>query len=113
MENEPMATITMDHFCKNGDHTKGAIGDGCTLLLYSDTYPATIVKRTPKTLTVQVDQETIVGGKWPDLEYTYAPNPKGDITTYFWSDKHGWVNNKATARRCLVGERRYYRDPTF
>jgi hypothetical protein len=105
-----MATITLEHLYKNGTSEQGKVGDGATILMYSDTHPATIIARTAKTLTVQEDNHKIESGTWPDFQYSYSPNPNGAITVFHWSAKKGW---QASGRRLLVGERRYYNDPTF
>lgn len=105
-----MATITLDHLFKNGTAEEGKIGDGATVLLYSDTYPATVIARTPKSITVQEDNHKIESGTWPDFQYSYTPNPEGKITVFHWSAKKGW---QAPGYRLLIGRRRYYNDPSF
>lgn len=105
-----MATITMDHLYKNGKPADAKIGDAATILWYSDTTPATIIARTPKSLTVQEDSHKVASGTWPDFTYEYERNPDGVIRKFHWSEKKGW---QAEGLRLLVGNRRYYRDPTF
>lgn len=107
-----MATITLEHLHRNGTPDIGKIGEGATILMYSDTYPCTIIARTGKTVTVQEDNHKIESGTWPDFDYSYSPNPEGPVTIFRWSNSHGWQNKNA-GRKLLIGTRRYYRDPTF
>lgn len=79
------------------------IGDGVTVNLWSDRHAATIIKVTPKTVTVQRDTailspdfkpEWITGGfsahctNQNEQSYTYERNEKGEIITFRWSDKY-------------------------
>lgn len=107
-----MATVTIESFYKNGNPAEGSVGDGATILMYSDTYPATIIARTAKTITVQQDNAKVIAGVWPDYQYAYTPNADGVVTLFRFSTKRGWVNKKM-GRRLLIGTRRYYQDPTF
>jgi hypothetical protein len=105
-----MPTITYQHLCRNTDPTTAKVGDGCTILWYTDTQPATIISRTAKSLTVQVDAHKIESGEWPNFRYSYTPDPEGVVTKFHWSATKGW---QARGTRLLVGDRRYYQDPTF
>jgi hypothetical protein len=105
-----MATITLAHLFKNGTSEEGKVGDGATILLYSDSYAVTIIARTAKSITVQEDNRHIASGTWPDFQYTYSRNPDGKVTIFRWSAKKGW---QAPGYRLLIGDRRYYQDPTF
>lgn len=105
-----MATITLSHLCRNGTPEEGKIGDGATILLYSDSYAATIISRTPKSITVQEDSRQLESGEFPDFHYLYDRDPSGRVTTFHWSNKKGW---QAPGYRLLIGTRRHYIDPTF
>lgn len=80
------------------------VGDGCTYHLYTDAEACTVIKKTPKTITIQEDTATldpnfkpewIAGGfaghctNQNEQSYTYEPNPNGRKITARWSDKRG------------------------
>jgi hypothetical protein len=80
------------------------VGDGCTFHLWSDSHACTVIKRTPKTITIQRDKavldpnfkpEWIPGGfaahctNQDEQRYTYERDPKGEIITARWSEKRG------------------------
>jgi hypothetical protein len=80
------------------------VGDGCTYHLYSDSHACTVIKRTPKTITIQRDKailspdfkpEWIPGGfaahctNQYEQEYTYERDPNGEIIKAYWSEKRG------------------------
>ena len=108
-----MGTISLEHLHRNGDREAGAVGDPATILCYSDSHAATIIKRTPCTITVQRDKAIVVDkSRWPDLVYEYERDLDGPTKTFHWSGRHGWQQGSA-GNRLLVGVRREYRDPTF
>lgn len=80
------------------------VGDGCTYHLWSDSHACTVIKRTPKTITIQRDKAIIDPNFKPDWipggfaahctnqdeqSYTYERDPKGEIVTARWSEKRG------------------------
>lgn len=109
-------TITLDHLSRNGDAAV-RVGDSATMLLYSDAHAGTVVyvSASGKTIKVQRDtaKRTDKNGQSEDQRYAYERNPGGPVTTYRFSSRYGWINRNATARRCLVGVRREWYDPTF
>lgn len=79
------------------------VGDGVTVNLWSDSHAYTVIKRTPKTITIQQDKATldpnfkpewIPGGfaghciNQEEQTWTYEPNPNGEILRIRWSEKH-------------------------
>lgn len=82
------------------------VGDGITIDLWSDSHAYTIIKRTPKTITIQRDEATlskdfkpewIPGGfaghcvNQNEQRWTYERNPNGEVRVLHWSDKlNGW-----------------------
>lgn len=79
------------------------IGDGVTINLWSDRYAATIVKVTPKTVTVRRDKATLASNFKPEFipggfaahctnqheqSYTYELDIYGEIWNFHWSDKY-------------------------
>lgn len=112
-----MATITIEHLYCNGNRDNVRVGAEATMLLYSDTHAGTVIYVSPsgKTIKVQRDRAKLISGSTMSEEqgWTYERDSQGAITTYRFSAKHGWINRNAAARRCLVGQRREWRDPTF
>lgn len=68
------------------------VGDGVTVSLWTDAEAYTIVKKTPKSMTLREDKATLIPGWKPEFvaggfaghcvnqdeqEYTYEPNPTG------------------------------------
>ena len=85
------------------------VGDGITLNLHSDSHAFTVIKRTPKTITVQRDKATLkdtfkpefsIGGFFAhctnqdEQEYDYERDTNGRVLTLRWSEKRKkWVND--------------------
>lgn len=80
------------------------VGDGVTYHLWSDSHACTVIKRTPKTITIQRDKailspdfkpEWIPGGfaahctNQDEQSYTYERDPGGETVTARWSEKRG------------------------
>lgn len=87
-------------------------GMPCTIGIGSDSYGATIVAVTRKTVIVQEDTEKLVGGSTMSehQEYEYERNPHGRIERFYLNSRGQWVNGPS---RLHVGSRRSYRDPSF
>jgi hypothetical protein len=97
--------------------------DAATVSIGSDREPATIVKRTAKTITIQRDRVSNMSGPGHDA---YA-NGKGQVVifqrdydapleVYTLRDNGRWIRkgDPKTARGGLgIGRRDYYRDPHF
>lgn len=79
------------------------VGDGATVVFYTDRVACTIISVTPKTITLQRDRATldpkfephiIPGGfcghciNQDEQEYTYEPDPQGTKYKFHWSDKY-------------------------
>lgn len=115
------------------------IGDGISVSLWSDVDACTIVRKTPTTLTLRVDNANllnrdelrfITGGfiahceNQEDQRYEYTPNPDGyefKITLRRWADEEGnerrkWkrtgVNTFEQGGNAYAG-RRAFRDFNF
>ena len=84
-------------------HREIKVGDGITLRVYSDCHAYTVIGRTEKTITIQLDKATLKEGWKPEFipggfsrictnqeeqEYDYEPDPKGRIITLRWSNKY-------------------------
>lgn len=95
-------------------HKAVKVGDGITLLLYSDSNAYTIIKRTEKTLTIQRDRaiRTDKNGMSDCQSYRYEPNKNGAIKTIHWSNKHQRWNAPQGYRGIWLGRHEYF-DYTF
>lgn len=98
--------------------------DAATMNSWSDRNPATIVKRTAKTIVVQEDRATNMSG----AEHDAYANGRGEVViftrdtdaplmTYTLRKNGRWIRSgsPATARGAslTIGTRSYYRDPSF
>lgn len=82
------------------------VGDGVTVHLWSDAHAYTIIRRSPRSLTLRRDKATLAKGWKPEIipggfaghcinqedqEYTYEENENGEIAIAHWSQKkHGF-----------------------
>ena len=92
------------------------VGKGGTVLLYSDSYPVTIVGVYGKRAEVREDKVTVVGGEWPDLKYRYDPDSDAPREIFTLRTSGAWIRKGESIRggaRLMIGPRQYYRDPTF
>jgi hypothetical protein len=84
----------------NLNPTTANVGDGATLIHYTDRTAYTIIGKTAKSLTLQRDRAkrltdpVIVPGGFAghctnnnDIKYEYSPDPKGQIVKAHWSEK--------------------------
>jgi hypothetical protein len=94
------------------ESVKPEIGMGATILCWSDRHAATIIKMTPKSVTVQRDKaiRTDKNGMSESQDYTYERNENGSIST-FRLTKRGWRNKSGEGLR--IGDRREYYDYSF
>ena len=89
------------------------VGDGVTVHYYTDAEAFTVINRSPKTITIQRDNvklsenfkpEFIPGGfaahcvNQNEQEWTYSPNPNGQILICRWSDKYKCFRTKSKLR---------------
>lgn len=90
------------------------IGDGATIRIGSDSYPATVVKVTPKSIVVQEDDAICTSRNAHNSElqeWQITPNPQGRKWTARWSEKFQRYQSHGTP--VWVGHRRRYNDPCF
>jgi hypothetical protein len=87
------------------------IGDGATIYGWTDRYPATVIKATACTVTLQRDKAIRVDdhGMSELQDYRFEPDPAGEVET-FRRTARGWFH-KGT--RATIGERRAYHDFSF
>lgn len=89
------------------------IGDPCTISWWTDRDPGTIIKVTPKSVTVQFDKYTRTDnyGMSDVQEYEYERDPEGRTMT-FRLTKKGW--RAKGGHPCLhIGRRNRYYDYSF
>jgi hypothetical protein len=107
--------ITPDH---SAVAAPAKIGDGATVLAWTDRYAATVVKVTPRSITVREDTATRTdkNGMSESQSYEYAPNPEGREWTFtLRADGKFYERGAAMGKgyKLLVGERRAYHDYSF
>lgn len=91
------------------------VGDGVTIYLWSDSHAATVIKRTKYSITVQQDKaiRTDNNGVSESQEYRYERNPRGEVTTYRWSNKYGCFCNSGDQSIKIGNGRHEYYDYSF
>lgn len=91
------------------------VGDGVTIHLYSDSYAATVIKRTPKSITVQQDKAIRIdkNGMSEDQEYRFERDEKGWVSTYRWSDVYGAFRSSGDQSIGITNGRYEYFDYSF
>ena len=87
------------------------IGMAATILMHSDRYPATVIAKTPNTVTVQHDNFKRIdsNGMSESQQYEYEQNLNGSIER-FWVTKRGWRRGHTALG---LGWREYYYDFSF
>lgn len=91
------------------------IGDGATIQVGSDRYPATVIAVSPtaSVITIQMDsyKRTDSNGMSEQQTYEYERNEQGGIRKCHWQPKRGmWVQGIAPVG---FGFRNAYQDPSF
>lgn len=112
-----MATITVMHLYSK-TNVEPQVGLGGTVLMYSDTYPVTIVRVQPREIVVQEDKATPIPGRtWPLKadDYTYESDPKARLEIFTLRKNGRWVKagQSMNGERLMVGPRKKYLDPSF
>lgn len=98
--------------------------DAATMNSWSDRNPATIVKRTAKTIVVQEDNVSNMSGKNHDAYahgrgevVIFTRNTDAPTVTYTLRKNGRWIRSGAPANSrgnsLTIGHRSYYRDPSF
>lgn len=99
------------------------VGDGVTILCYTDCKAYTVIARTEKTLTIQRDNAVLKPSFKPEFvkggfsahcvnddeqEYIYSPNPNGEIMKLRWSDKYNCWKAPKGYKKAILGRYEYY-----
>lgn len=112
--------IDLDNLVRQA-HSELKVGDGVTVVLYSDRHAYTVIKRTPCTITIQRDKATLSDDFKPDIvpggfcghcvnqdeqTYTYERDEHGSKLTLHFSKKYGrfmYLN-----KYILIGRHEFY-----
>lgn len=112
--------IDLDNLVKQA-HSELEVGDGVTVVLYSDRNAYTVIKRTPCTITIQRDNAILDPNFKPDIipggflgrcinqdeqNYTYERNESGAKLTLHFSKKYGRF--MYLDRAILIGRHEFY-----
>lgn len=96
------------------------VGQGATILHWTDRSPATVVavSKDGKTVTVQDDnyKRTDSNGMSECQDYEFSPNPVGGLTTFTLRRNGRWVvkgSGMNDGNRLSLGERDCYHDFSF
>ena len=83
------------------------VGDGVSICCYTDVWPYTVIRRTPKTIVIQADNYKRIdknGAYSEQQEYEFSRNENGRTETFRWNGKR-WVNG---CYRLSLGRYAYY-----
>ncbi len=90
------------------------VGDGATLLSWTDRYPATVVWVSPSGKTIKLQEDRAIrtdsNGLSEEQSYRYEPNPDAPLQVARLTAR-GWKILKGN--RVLVGYREKYHDYSF
>lgn len=97
----------------NQNQNKPQVGMAATICYYTDREPATVIKVTKTTVTVQVDKWTRVdsNGMSESQEYTYARDPEGKVIRFYFRPTTGRYETRGS--RLSLGKRDRYHDFSF
>lgn len=106
-----MSTGGLMNLLMDGDEIIPNVGDGATVLLWTDRQAGTVISVTPKEIVVQEDFaiRTDKNGPSDSQEYRYERDPDG-IKHVFRMTKNGWKSNGMGVR---FGVRNHYYDYGF
>ena len=98
------------------------VGDGATIVLWSDRHACTIVKVTKSFVCVQRDKAVLSGDWKPNIipggfaghcvnqheqQWTCTPDPNGEIIKFAWSAKYQRYGQPGNAR-LIAGRQEFY-----
>lgn len=98
------------------------VGDGATVVFYSDRHSGTIVKVTKSTITIRRDKATLDPSFKPEIiaggfaghcvnqneqTYTYEPDENGELHTLHWSKKYNSYG-RPNDLRAIKGRHEFY-----
>lgn len=105
---------------EEGSGKQPEVGDGASVLLFSDRKAGTVTFASADLVIVRLDDAKVVSGSAHDgsAVYTYSPDPTG-VEYYFMRVKRGsykgqWrENGKPHGNGVIFGRRDHYYDPSF
>ena len=94
------------------------VGDGATILMYSDRHAGTVILVGMNTIIVQEDhaRRTDSNGMSDAQSYEYSRNPNGRVWTFTRRKNGAWVQKGGPMRggtRCAIGYRDKHHDFSF
>jgi hypothetical protein len=98
--------------------TLAQVGDGATILAWTDRYAGTVVKTTPRSIVVREDNATRSdsNGMSESQSYDYSPNPDGREWTFTLRNDGKFYEKGAKmghGYKLMIGARRAYYDYSF
>lgn len=102
----------MNHVMSRSNVSEVKIGDGATILQWTDRSAGTVVKITPTQIHVQEDNTVRIdsNGMSESQTYEYSPNPEGKVHVFRKTNK-GYRN--VGGNGLAVGQRNKYHDFYF
>jgi len=100
------------------------VGDGVTLHLWSDRHACTVIAKTKTTITIRRDKairnpdfrpvyEGLCCINQDEQEYTYEPDPNGEVIRCRWSEKRGRYQTGSDGSMGISRGRHEYYDYNF
>jgi hypothetical protein len=92
------------------------VGDGATVNVGSDSFPATIIEVRPNgRVVIQMDNDKLVSGteQTGNAVYEYTADPDGTKYVVYKNDKGRLAIWGQKGRGVSLGYRRRYNDPSF
>ena len=94
------------------------VGDGATIVMFTDRHAATIVEATATRVVVQQDSvaRADTNGMSESQQYTFTPNPNAVRVSYSLRNTGQWIRTGESTRGgqvLLIGHRNEYHDYSF
>jgi len=98
--------------------TEPKVGDGATIIMYTDRHAATVVAVNGKTVKIQRDTATRTdsNGMSESQSYSYAPNIEAQVETFTLRATGRYVrqgDDENNGTKLTIGLRRTYHDFSF
>ena len=107
----------INHLYSNSNNPLPTVGDGATMLYWTDRQACTVVEVSPKRIVVQEDKATRTDnlGMSDCQSYSYERNPNGAKYTFTLRNNGRWVRQGDTKRGQGIrfGTRDQYHDYGF
>ena len=107
----------VNHLYSTAANKPIAVGDGATILHWTDRTACTVISVSPKTIVLQEDKSTRTDkfGMSDQQEYGYTPNVKGAKSTFTLRKNGKWIKlgDSMKGTQCIIGKRDQYYDYSF